>query len=75
MIVRLTIEDLKNERHFKCTCEDVKRNILFATDFSDISLNALDYLASFVAVGSKHITLLHVKPPVLLIPSKSRVLS
>lgn len=64
LIVRLKVEDLKNERHFKCTCEDVKRNILFATDFSDISINALYYLASFVAVGSKHITILHVKPPV-----------
>lgn len=64
LIVRINVEDLKNERHFIYNSDDVKRNILFATDFSEISLNALDYLASFVAVGSKHITILHVKPPV-----------
>lgn len=61
LIVRLTVGD--NDRsHFKCTCDDITKKILFATDFSEISLNALDYLASFIAFGSKEITIVHVQP-------------
>lgn len=42
------------------TC-DFKRHILFATDFSDHSTRAFEYLKELVATEVDHVTLLHVQ--------------
>jgi len=41
--------------------KDFKERILFATDFSDISMLAFEYVEKFVEDGAKDITLLHVQ--------------
>ncbi len=43
-----------------CLCKRLKERILFATDFSDISMQAFKYVEKLVEDGCKKVTLFHV---------------
>jgi nucleotide-binding universal stress UspA family protein len=53
-------ENLK-DIEFKAANNNLKERILFATDFSDISMYAFEYLEELVKDGVKNITLMHVQ--------------
>ncbi|TCO08386.1 universal stress protein [Natronoflexus pectinivorans] len=50
-----------DESGFQAATGNLKEKILFATDFSDISMYAFEYLEELVKDGAKNITLMHVQ--------------
>ncbi|MEX1275098.1 MAG: universal stress protein [Bacteroidota bacterium] len=61
LLIRTTVTEVNGERCIGPSCDDLKANILYATDFSDTSHRAFDYAERLVEDGCKKVTLLHVQ--------------
>ena len=61
LLIRLLEEEVDLSSHCKLFCRDFNRKILFATDFSDSSEKAFQYLKDNVAKSAQEIVLLHVQ--------------
>ena len=66
LMVRTSVEEKEGIRKVKSLCQNLKDRILFATDFSDISMRAFLYVEKLVEDGCKKVTLLHVQDKVKL---------
>ena len=61
LLIRLLEEKEELSSHCKLYCRDFNRKILFATDFSDSSEKAFQFLKDNVAKSAQKIVLLHVQ--------------
>lgn len=61
LIIRTIPAEKNGEKCFEASCTDFRGKILFATDFSDNSYRAFDYLKEIVKVGANKVTLFHVQ--------------
>lgn len=61
LLVRTKVSEVNGEKCVEASCTDIKDKILFATDFSDTSFKAFEYVERFVEDGCQKITLLHVQ--------------
>jgi len=64
LIVRTKVVSSNGKEIVQATCQTLKEKILFATDFSDISMRAFQYVEKLVEDGCKKVTLLHVQDKV-----------
>lgn len=64
LMVRIKVEEKDGIRKVESLCKNLKDRILFATDFSDISMRAFLYVEKLVEDGCKKITLLHIQDKV-----------
>lgn len=64
LIVRTKVMEIGGNKTVETTCHSLKKRILFATDFSDISMRAFMYVEKLVEDGCKKVTLLHVQDKV-----------
>lgn len=64
LMVRTRIVENDATKTVESLCQNLKEKILFATDFSDISMRAFDYVVRLVEDGCKKVTLLHVQDKV-----------
>lgn len=60
LMVSTHVERKDGIKKMGCLCKSLKEKILFATDFSDISMRAFMYVEKLVEDGCKKVTLLHV---------------
>lgn len=61
LLIRTKVTEVNGEKCVAPSCVDFKEKILFATDFSDTSLRAFQYVEKLVEDGCKNVTLLHVQ--------------
>lgn len=61
LVVRTMVFEKYGSKTVETTCHSLKDRILFATDFSDISMRAFEYVKKLVEDGCKKVTLLHVQ--------------
>jgi len=61
LLIRTKVTEVNGEKCIEPSCIDFREKILFATDFSDISLRAFKYVERIVEDGCKNVTLLHVQ--------------
>ena len=66
LVVRIRVTEENGDKKVETTCHSLKDRILFVTDFSDISMNAFEYVKEMVADGCKKVTLFHVQDKVKL---------
>ena len=61
LVIRLKI--MEEDRVVRCVsaCRDLRRHILFCTDFSDTAERAFQYVVRLVESGARFVTLLHVQ--------------
>jgi len=64
LLVRIKISEPEAVDHCESACRNIKRHILFATDFSDTAQHAFSYLEKIAACRPERITLLHVQDKV-----------
>ena len=64
LLIRTSASEEKGEHKIQSLYQNLKGRILFATDFSEISLQALLYVEKLVESGCKKVTLLHVQDKV-----------
>lgn len=64
LMVRTKITENKGVKKIETFCKNIKDRILFATDFSDISMRAFLYVEKLVEDGCKKVTLMHVQDKV-----------
>lgn len=61
LLIRTKVLEEAGLRKVETMCQNLKERILFATDFSDISMVAFQYVEKLVEVGCKKVTLIHVQ--------------
>jgi nucleotide-binding universal stress UspA family protein len=61
LIIHLKIDGKTDQPKYVEKKKNLAHHILYATDFSDHSLIAFDYVSKFVECGALHVTLLHVQ--------------
>lgn len=62
LLLRLaTVQDGQGHERCRAACDDIFRDALYATDFSDAAARALDYLEHVVRQRRSRVTLLHVQ--------------
>ncbi len=61
LLVKTRITEVDGKPVIDTTCQSLKTKILFATDFSDISLRAFNYVVRLVEDGCKDVTIMHVQ--------------
>lgn len=61
LLIRTEAIEENGNRKIISSCRNLKEKILFPTDFSDISMEAFQYVEKMVEDGCKNITLLHVQ--------------
>lgn len=61
LVVRLTMDENSGQAVCAGGGCDFIRHVLYATDFSDHSQHAFDYVSELVKYGARHVTLLHVQ--------------
>ena len=61
LMVRTIVTHKNGKQKVETTCKSLKEKILFATDFSDISMRAFQYVEKMVEDGCKDVTLLHIQ--------------
>lgn len=66
LLIRTRIIEEKGIKTIETTCRNLNERILFATDFSDISIRAFLYVEQLVEAGCKKVTLIHVQDKVKL---------
>jgi nucleotide-binding universal stress UspA family protein len=61
LVIRLKI--MEEDRVVRCVsaCRDLRRHVLFCTDFSDTAERAFQYVVRLVESGARFVTLLHVQ--------------
>jgi len=60
LMISTHVESEGGIKKIGCLCKSLKERILFATDFSDISMQAFRYVEKLVEDGCKKVTLFHV---------------
>ena len=61
LVIRVKIDDREAQIRCEVACEDLNRQILFATDFSDNAERAFGYLERIIESEPKRVSLLHVQ--------------
>ena len=61
LVIRLKIMAENQEVRCVAGCQDLRRHILFCTDFSETAERAFQYVAQLVEGGVRFVTLLHVQ--------------
>lgn len=61
LLIRTRVLEEMGLRKVQTMCQNLKERILFATDFSDISMEAFQYVEKLVEDGCKKVTLIHVQ--------------
>jgi nucleotide-binding universal stress UspA family protein len=61
LVIRLKIMAENQEVRCVAACQDLRRHILFCTDFSDTAERAFQYVVQLVQGGVRFVTLLHVQ--------------
>lgn len=61
LLIRTKVKEENVERKISTLCRNLKEKILFATDFSNISNEAFQYVEKLVEDGCKNVTLIHVQ--------------
>ena len=61
LLIRTKVIEENGERKIVSLCGNLKEKILSATDFSDISMEAFQYVKKLVEDGCKNVTILHVQ--------------
>lgn len=61
LIIRLQMTEAGNVTKCKVVCHDFKKEILYATDFSDTAQEAFTYVEKIVEGGCRKVTLMHVQ--------------
>ena len=61
LLVRTEVKEEDGEACVKVSCTDFRKNILYATDFSDTAHRAFLYVEEIVKKGCQGVTLLHVQ--------------
>lgn len=64
LLIRTKIIQEKGVNRVDTTCGNLMDKVLFATDFSDIAMNAFLYVEQLVEAGCKKVTLIHVQDKV-----------
>ena len=64
LLIRTRVTEKDGIQKVEALCKNLKNRILFATDFSDISLQAFKYVEAMVEDGCKKVTLMHVQDKV-----------
>lgn len=61
LVIRLRIAEEESGIRCVSACRDLRRHVLFCTDFSDTAERAFQYVLRVVASGAQFVTLLHVQ--------------
>lgn len=61
LLIHTRISEKDGVKKIETLCKHLKERILFATDFSDISMKAFQYVEKLVEDGCKKVTLFHVQ--------------
>lgn len=61
LVIRLNIAEGEEGVRCVAACQDLRRHILFCTDFSDTAGRAFQYVERIVESGARFVTLLHVQ--------------
>jgi nucleotide-binding universal stress UspA family protein len=61
LLVRTKIAVKDGEKCIEASCADLKKRILYLTDFSDTAHRAFSYVETLVECGCKNVTLMHVQ--------------
>lgn len=61
LLIRTKVIEENGERRIVSLCGNLKEKVLFATDFSNISMKAFQYVEKLVEDGCKNVTLIHVQ--------------
>jgi nucleotide-binding universal stress UspA family protein len=61
LVIRLKITEQEHAAHWVAPGTDLRRHVIYATDFSDTAERAFLYLQRIAEAGARQITLLHVQ--------------
>lgn len=61
LVIRLRMAEQEGQVRCVTACQDLRRHVLFCTDFSDTAERAFQYVLRVVESGAQFVTLLHVQ--------------
>lgn len=61
LVIRLRLMEAESGVRCVTACQDLRRHVLFCTDFSDVAERAFLYVQRIVESGARFVTLLHVQ--------------